>query len=54
MRAKPENFRGLCPRIVIATQLNVGKGLAHVATGIVGGVRERFFEYGTRFPIAPD
>ena len=33
MRAKPENFRSLCPRIVITTQLNVGNGLEHVASG---------------------
>src|SRR5216683_6663469 len=53
MRAKPENFRGLRPRIVITTQLNVGNGLEHVASGIVEFGRERFLVYGARFLKAP-
>jgi hypothetical protein len=49
MRAKPENFRGVCPRVVLTTQLNIGNGQEHVGSWIVGLVREILFEYGARF-----
>src|SRR6266849_9848914 len=45
MRAKPENFRSLCPCIIAAPQLNVGNGLEHVASRLVRCYRKSFFEY---------
>src|SRR5216683_2543180 len=53
MRAKPENFRSLCPRIVIAPQLNIDDGQPHGNSGIVGLGHVYLFEYGARFFKAP-
>src|SRR6266851_9120503 len=36
MRAKPENFRSLCPRAVIPAQLNIENGQEHVGSRLVG------------------
>src|SRR5713226_8682078 len=53
MRAKPENFRSLCPCIIAAPQLNVGNGLEHVASRLVRCYRKSFFEYRACLLKAP-